>query len=94
MKIKCVQKFSFGNKSNSIGALNKFVVTNKKGLISDLNNNFDKNLVDSFFRTGRILRVKSGKGEWKQSEYLENFFRQPTPEERQEGILLHNLGVK
>ena len=89
-----VQKISFGNKVNSIEALNKYVVANKKGFISDLNNSFDKNLVDSFFRTGRIHRVKGGKGEWKLSEYLENFFRQPTPEERQEGVLLYNLGVK
>ena len=88
-----VEKISFGNKVNSIEALNKYVVANKKGLFSDLNNNFDKNLVDSFIKTGRIQRVKGGKGEWKLSEYLENFFRQPTVEERQEGILLYNMGV-
>ena len=89
-----VQKVSFGNKSKSLEALNKYVVANKRGLISDLRKSFDKNLIDSFIKTDRIQRVKGGKGEWKLSEFMETFYRQPTPEERQQGILLYNMGVK
>ena len=94
MQVKGVQKISFGNRVNSFDTLNKYVVANKKGLIADLSNSFDKNLVDSFFKGGRILKVKGGKGEWKLSEFMENFYRQPTSQERQEGILLYNMGVK
>lgn len=68
--------------------LNKYVSAKKQGSINNLKQQYGNEIVDESLCTQRILK----KGEnWKVSEFVERFYREPSDEEKKRGKRLAEI---